>query len=281
LEGVVKFRVQFIYALAAGLAGLPLAAVASTPFAGTWVVDPQLTEFSSMLPLGFSIEHGLYKRTSCAVADEVPADGAEHAVAGDPYIDAMSVHIVDDQSVDIVQKTKGVVVWRGWYGIAKDQRSMTLRFEDDRATKPVTGSILFERLGEVVAGAHALSGSWRASRMLDLSASGRTLVFEDIENGLVMRASDGRNFNNIFGDRGGETAPLHGYLDGATVWVSRRAPNKLQINRSQSGTLVEMSIGTVSADGQQMQLGELDELCQARTTWVLRRQPASPQPNQG
>jgi hypothetical protein len=152
---------------------------------------------------------------------------------------------------------------------------MTLRFEDDRAAKPVTGSILFERLGEVVAGAHALSGSWRASRMLDLSASGRTVTFEDVDNGLIMRASDGRSFDNTFGDRGGETAPLHGYLDGAMVWVSRRAPHKLQINRSQNGTLVEFTIGTVSADGQQLELSQLDELCQAKTTWVLRKQPAS------
>ena len=89
-----------------------------------------------------------------------------------------------------------------------------------------------------------------------------------------MNASDGRSFNNTFGDRGGETAPLHGYLEGATVWVSRRAPNKLQVNRSQNGTLVEFTIGAVSADGQKLELGELDMLCQAKTTWILHKQSA-------
>ena len=101
------------------------------------------------------------------------------------------------------------------------------------------------------------------------------MTFEDTDNGLIMRASDGRSFTNTFGDRGGETAPLHGYLDGAMVYVSRRAPNKLQINRTQNGTLVEFTIGTVSADGQQLELGQLDEQCQAKTTWMLRKQPAS------
>jgi hypothetical protein len=275
MECIVNSRLHAVGVFAIALSALPLASMASTPFAGTWIVDPQLTEFSSMLPFGLSIEHGIYKRTSCAVSDEVRADGAEHAVTGDPLVDAMSVHIVDERTVDVVQQAKGVVIWRGWYGVARDQRSMTLRFEDDRAARSVTGSILFERLGEPGSGMHALTGSWRASRMLDLSTSGRTLTFEDTDNGLIMNASDGRSFNNIFGDRGGETAPLHGYLDGATVWVSRRAPNKLQINRSQNGTLVEFTIGTVSADGQQMQLGQLDELCQAKTTWVLHKQPAS------
>ncbi len=270
----MNIRAQLIFGFATAIVGLPMTVVASTPFAGTWVVDPNLTEFWSMLPLGLSIEHGLYKRTSCAVPHEVPADGADHGVAGDPYIDTMSARVVDEHSVEVVQKAKGVVVWRGWYDVASDLRSMTLRFEDDRAAKPVTGSTLFEREGEPVSGMHALSGSWRARRMLDLSASGRTLSFEDIDNGLIMNASDGRSFNNTFGDRGGETAPLHGYLEGATVWVSRRAPNKLQVNRSQNGTLVEFTIGAVSADGQKLELGELDMLCQAKTTWILHKQSA-------
>jgi len=252
---------------------LSLPSLAETPFAGTWQVDPERTEFSSMLPLKITIERGVFKNDSCASPVEVPADGGDHGVPGNPYFDAMSVRLPDARTAEIEQKGGATVVWRGRYVAGPDSRSMTLHFEDRRPVHAVTGTIRFERVDEPDPAAHPLSGSWRASRLIDLSPSGRTLSFADIDNGLAMSASDGRSFSNVFGDRGGGTAPLHGYLDGAAVWVSRRAPHKLQINRSQDGTLVEFTIGTVSDDGRQLELGELDLLCQAKTTWLLRKQP--------
>ena len=254
------------------LAALPLPTLADSPFAGTWQVEPERTEFSAMLPLKIAIERGVYKNDSCASPEEVPADGGDHGVPGNPFFDMMSVRLPDARSADVEQKSGATVVWRGLYVAAPDLRSMTLRFEDRRPAHPVTGTIRFEREGEPDPAAHPLSGSWRARRLIDLSASGRTLSFTDIDDGLAMNASDGRSFRNVFGDRGGETAVLHGYLDGAAVWVSRRAPHKLQINRTHNGTLVEFTIGTVSADGQQLELGELDLLCQTKTTWILRKQ---------
>ena len=50
---------------------LPISCFAETPFAGTWVVQPQATEYS-LRPLSFMIERGTYKRASCAPDVEVP-----------------------------------------------------------------------------------------------------------------------------------------------------------------------------------------------------------------
>ena len=243
---------------------------ANTPFAGTWRVDPQHTTFELQSTLMLELAHGIYRRTSCAVEDQVAADGALHPLTDDPYYDAMSVSIVDDRTVDIVQQLKGREIWRGRYTIAEDLRSMKLDYRDARAAVPVSGSIAYEREGAPDTGTHSLSGSWKPTKMLDLSESGRTYVFSDKEHGLTMHASDGRSFDVNYG--GGNNEPLLGYLEGARVHVGRRTPNTLQINRTQNGTMVDLTFGIVSDDGQEMAFRQLDWQCQARTTLMLRKQ---------
>jgi hypothetical protein len=247
-------------------------ACASTPFAGTWIADPGSTEFS-LRPLELSIANGRYKRASCSVADETAADGEEHPLSGNPFFDSMSVRIVDASSIEVAQKSRGRTTWQGSYHVASDLKSMTLEFTDDRPARTVTGTIRFEREGDPVAGAHALSGVWQARQLLDLSPSGASMTLEDIDHGLIMRAADGRNFQIRYG--GGSNEPLHGYLEGAMVHVGRRRPNMLQINRTQDGTLVELVFGEVSADGQRLAFGQTDWPCQSKITLMFRRQPAS------
>jgi hypothetical protein len=251
---------------------MPLPLIAGTPFAGIWVVQPSLTEFGGK-SLGLSIDAGTYKRTSCMVANEVAADGAEHPLNDDPFFDAMSVHVLDKRTVEVVQKTAGNVTWHGRYIIDRDLRSMVLRYDDRRPATPVSGEIRFEREGDVVPAKHALTGSWSPVKVLNLSPSGLTLDIHDTDGGLILRASDGRSLDIKFSPSSNE--PLQGYLPGAMVHMGRRAPNTLQINRSQNGTLVEYALGSVADDGQTMVLGQVDWQCQLKTSWTLRKQPAS------
>ena len=261
-----------IFARVLAMACMAVAAHAGSPFAGTWVADLRATEFS-LRPLELSITNGKYKRASCWVADEVAADGAEHALGDNPFFDAMSVRIVDPLHVEVTQKSAGRTTWTGAYSVAADLRSMTLRFTDGRATEPVTGLIRYEREGEPTSGAHALTGTWQGKELAELSPSGRSMTIEDIDNGVTLHAADGRNFAIRFGGRSNE--PLHGYLEGAMVHVGRRTPNTLQINRTQNGTLVEMVLGQVSGDGQSMEYGQTDWPCQSQTTLIFRKQPPS------
>jgi hypothetical protein len=262
-------RARSIWLGLVAAAALPSASQAGTPFAGTWVAEPQKTEFSAR-SLELSIEHGIYKRLSCAVADEVAADGAVHPLTGDPYFDAMFVRVVDESNVELVQQTKGRTTWQGHYSVASDRRSMTLIFTDDRPARTVSGTIQFEREGDPNPGAYSLSGVWQAKKLLELAPSGSTLTFQDTEHGLIMNASDGRSFDIKYG--GSNNEPLQGYLDGARVHVGRRSPNMLQINRTQDGALVEFTLGEVSDDGQQMAFGQIDWPCQSKTTLMYRKQ---------
>jgi hypothetical protein len=246
---------------------LPVLCFAETPFAGSWVVQPELTEYS-LRSLGFDISRGMFKRTSCVPTQEVPTDGLEHPVAGDPLTESMSVRLVNRNRVDTAQKADGRVTWKGTYVVSNDGGSMQLSFDDRRSAKPVTGTIQFAREAAGAADAHRLSGTWRPEKLLALGGAGFEMTIQDTDNGLTMSASDGRSFDIKF-DR--QDYPLRGYLSGATVQVGRRAPQTLQVNRRQRGILVEFTIAPVTDDGQTMQWGELDEQCQSKTTWTLHK----------
>jgi hypothetical protein len=247
---------------------LPIACLAETPFSGTWVVQPQLTTFS-LRPLSLLIDRGVYRRTSCSPIPEVPTDGKDHAVAGDVLADSMSVRLLDRSRVEVVEKLSGKLVWKGSYAVSKDQKSLTLKYEDYRPAHPVSGTIEFARQGDALPNAHPLSGAWRAEKLIELSATGLTMTLQDTDNGLTMSASDGSGYDIKF-DR--QDHPLTGYSDGVTVQVGRRAPQTLQVNRKQRGAMVDMSLGTVSDDRQTMMLSQIDWPCQSKITWTLRKQ---------
>jgi hypothetical protein len=223
----------------------------------------------SLTPLGISVDHGVYKRSSCLPADEVPADGKEHPVAGDPFMQSLSVRLPDRDHAEIVQRSGGKVTWRGIYTVSKDRKTMTLKYEDNRAMNLVSGTILFAREGGIVAGAHALSGVWRPEKLVELSASGLGMTWRDTDAGLSMTATDGRSYDIKFD---WSDYPLVGYLPGASVTVGRANENHLQVNRKQNGILVEFSWGTVSDDGRSMKLIQLDEQCQSKVEWTLQKQ---------
>jgi hypothetical protein len=247
---------------------LPFACLAETPFSGTWIVQPSLTTFS-LRPLSLLIDRGAYKRTSCAPAFEVPTDGKDHAVAGNPLAESMSVRLLDRSRVEVAEKISEKLVWKGNYTVSKDQKLLTLKYEDYRATNAVSGTIEFAREGDPVANAHLLSGTWRTEKLIELSPTGLTMTIKDTDNGLIMSAGDGSGYDIKF-DR--QDYPFTGYLDGATVQVGRRAPQTLQVNRKQRSAMVEMSLGTVSDDGQTMTLSQMDWPCQSKITWTLRKQ---------
>ncbi len=250
---------------------LPFAGRAESPFAGRWTAEPAKTTFMGQ-PLRFMIGHGTFARQSCRPALEVPADGATHAVNGDPLTDAMSVKVLDRNRVQVRLEHRGRPVWRGTYTVAKDGRSMRLDAEDSRAALSVTASVEFERAGMPVADAHRLSGTWEPKKMLNLSAAGRVLTLRDTDNGIALDGVDGRRFDIHF-DR--QDYALRGYLEGATVQVGRRATNMLQVNRKQDGTLVDMTLGVVDPDGKTMTWGDMDWGCQMKTSLVMTKQPLS------
>jgi len=253
---------------------------ADHPFDGTWVIQPDLTAFELRSPI-LSFDGGMFRRTECRTGPlEVPADGASHEVKGQVFFDSASVTVKDRLHIEVVERLAAKQVWRGVYALSNDGRTLALRFEDDRAANPVTGLLSYEHDGDPVAGAHPLSGTWLPKTLSELSTSGLTMTFKtasnyvDVDAGAAVNSGQDFNLTQSDGRSGKVDAhdyPLSGYLPRASVSISRLQPNLLQINRSQSGQLVEISRALVSDDGQTLTLSQTDWLCQAKTILTLKK----------
>jgi hypothetical protein len=249
------------------LAVAPVVCVAESPFAGTWTVQPEATEFRGR-SLGLLVDKNEYKRTSCTTARQVPTDGKDHPIGGDPLLQTMSVKLVDAHRVEVVQKIADLEVWKGSYVVSKDGKSLTLTYRDQRSQLPTSATLRYIREGEVVPNAHLLSGIWAPQQISNLSAAAVSFTLRDTENGLQMSAADGRGFETNFQVK---DVPLSGYLAGASVLVLKRSDHTLQINRKQKNVLVNFSVGDISADGRTMSLMEMDWQCQSITDWKLQK----------
>jgi len=246
---------------------LPALAVAETPFAGTWVIQPELTTFAQR-SMTVMIERGTFTRSDCGTAVGIPADGSDHEVKGQPLFDHMSVRIKARARVEIEQNLAGKTTWKGLYTVAKDRRSMTLAFEDDRPTNAVTGVIQYAREGEPLSGAHALSGTWRPEKLIQLSASALTLTIQEKDDGLALNWSDGRSTESKLDAK---YYPLNGYLDGATISILHPRADTLALNRLQNVVPVEVSRLIISDDSHTLTNKRVDWLCQAATVFVYQR----------
>jgi hypothetical protein len=253
---------------------------ADRPFDGTWIIQPNLTAFELRAPT-LSLDGGVFRRTDCRTGPlEVPADGASHEVKGQVIFDSAAVRVRDRHHIELVESLAAKQVWKGVYAVSSDGRTLTVEFEDDRAAKPVTGTLAYEHDGEPIAGAQPLSGTWLPKKIVQLSASGLTMTFKtdpvemvsdqsspDLTVKFSLTHSDGRSAE---GKTDAHDYPLNGYLPRASVALTRLEPNLLQINRTQGGQLVEISRALVSDDGQSMTLSQTDWLCQAKTIFTLK-----------
>jgi len=249
---------------------LPALSYAS-PFAGKWVIQPELTQFSQR-SLSLVVDEHTYKRTSCRAPLEVSADGSDHPVTTDALFDSMSVRALDGSRLEITHKVEGKPTWKGLYTVSSDKRSMTLEFTDTSAPQAVTGVLHYTREDSPSPGLHAVSGTWHPEKLDKLSMSGLQVTFRDTDNGVAMTGSDGRSYEAKF-DR--QYYPFKGDAAKTVVSVGRVGPTTLQINRMQNGQLFEASRATVSDDGQTMTWIALDIQCQVKTTLTLQKQPAS------
>jgi hypothetical protein len=249
----------------------PAVSMANSPFAGTWVVQPELTTFQEH-PLVLMIEREAYRRSDCVAPLELPANGSDQPVEGQPLFDQMSVRLVDRRRVEVVQKMAGKIAWKGVYTVSKDQRSMALEFDDERASKAVTGVIQYARQGSPLSGAHALSGSWRPEKLTQLSASGLTMTIQEKDPGMAVTWSDGRSAESPLDAK---YYPLNGYVSGAQISILHPRPDTLAINREQGVVPVEVARAIVSEDGRTITYKQVDWVCRTPTTYIYQREGGS------
>lgn len=222
------------------------AAVGAEAINGTWKTDPASLEFEQQ-PDQLMLRDGQYSCDTCVPKLATAADGAFHPVSGSAYFDSVSVKIVDDRTISYTRKKGDKVVGEFSRQVSADGKTMTVKFKDSSTPNapPVSGEYTETRVGEALAGAHAVSGSWQPDKVQSVSDEGLITTYALAGDVLHMSTPSGQSFDAKLD---GTETPIKGDPGGTTASV-KRAQDGFEETDKRGGKVVGVGTFAVGADG--------------------------------
>lgn len=171
-------------------------AIAAEPFTGTWKLDLASAKFSQT-PDKNELANGTWKCFTCDPPVIVKADGRDQPVSGHSNYDTLSIRIVDDRTVEEIEKKAGKTIAQVKTTVSPDGATARMEFTSYPAAsaKPVTGAATMKRVGKAPAGMHAFSGSWVAEKAENVTDNGLLVAFEQTADGLKMTQPTGEHYD--------------------------------------------------------------------------------------
>jgi hypothetical protein len=244
--------------LLASLVGLiAQPALAASAFDGTWKIDVANLAPPSK-PNAYLLQDGKFSCRSCAAPFTISADGAAHAISGDPYVDSVAIKIVDPHTVVETETKAGKTQWVYTMTVSDDPRNMTTVMIDTSAVNgvPARGTFHQTRTEDAPAGAHAVSGTWRTTKYEGFSDN--AIVFT------LMTAGESFSFSQPTGQfykatLGGPAVPYKGDPGITTVSAARSGADTIVETDMRDGKVVSTNSMTTH-DGKTMALIFVDKL---------------------
>jgi hypothetical protein len=236
----------------------PGLAMAQSAFDGTWKVDLKTAQFPTK-PDVYLLQDGMYHCKTCVPTIDIKADGQDQKVSGHPYFDMMSVKVVDDHTIETTTKKDGKTNGTQKSSISQDGKTLMIEFSDSSATSgdPVTGKGEETRVAKGPAGSHAISGSWRTSKMDSVSDNGLAFTYKVEGNSLTMSNPTGQSYTAKLD---GTDAPYKGDPGTTSVSLKSVGKNTLEETDKRDGKVITVSRMTLSADGKSMTIAFDDKL---------------------
>jgi len=237
---------------------MPAMAGAQSAFDGTWKFDIKTAKFPEK-PDVILLQDGMYHCKTCVPPIDVKADGQDQKVSGNPYSDTMSIKVVDDRTIEEIDKKNGKTVVTSKTWISADGNTMTSEFTDSSATNadPVTGKGEATRVAKGPAGSHAISGSWRLAKVDTLSDNAMTITYKVSGDSLSMSSPTGQTYTAKLD---GTEVPYKGDPGTTSVSVKKVDKNTMEETDKRDGKVTSVSRITVSADGKTMNVKKDDKL---------------------
>ena len=236
----------------------PLMAHAQSPLDGTWKINVSTAQMPKK-PDVYLLQDGMYHCKTCVPPIDVKADGQDHKVTGHPYYDSVNVKVVDARIVEETDKKNGKVVATSKTTVSADGNTATFEFSDSSATNgaPVTGKGQSVRVAKGPAGSHAVSGSWRTSKVDSVSDNGLMFTYKVDGNVLRMTCPTGQSYTAKLD---GTEAPYKGDPGTTSVSVKSVGKNVMEETDKRDGKVISVSLITVSANGKTMSIAISDKL---------------------
>jgi hypothetical protein len=247
----------------------PTMLYAQSAFTGTWRFSPQSAQFSGK-PDTFSIENGMYRCDSCVPQVEVKADGQDHERKGSPYSDMLSVRVVDDHTIELVNKKGGKVVSTEKDTVSPDGKTLTSEwsFVSENGTEG-HGKGTETRVADAPEGAHKASGSWRPEKIESTSENVMLVTFTATDDGLSMSDPTGESYTAKFD---GKDYPYKGNPGITSVSLKKIDANTIEETDKRDGKVIYISRMTISPDGRSMIFENHDALHDTNAKFEAKKQ---------
>jgi len=241
---------------------------AQSPFDGTWMTKLDTAQFPTK-PDQYSLNNNVYECMTCVPKVAVKADGTDQKTTGHPYYDTIAVHVVNASSIEIIQKKDGKVMSAKTETVSADGNTLNDKFTDTTGTKPVTGEVTSTRVSPGPAGAHAVSGSWRTSKVNTVSSNGLTVTYQGTADGLKMSDPNGNSYDAKFD---GQDYPIQGDPGHTMVSLKRIGNDTIEETDKRDGKIVGVYRMTVSSDGKSIHAEYTDKERETTTTFTMEKQ---------
>lgn len=249
---------------------VPVFAMAQNAFDGTWKVDLNKVDFPKK-PDEYLLQNGVYECKTCVPPVKVKADGSDQPVSGHPYYDSAAINVVSDHEIEETDKKNGKVVATSTTTVSADGNTMTFTFSDSSNTNaaPVTGKGEATRVAKGPAGSNAISGSWRTTKMENLSDNGLMWTYKVNGDELTMTNPTGQTYTAKLN---GAEAPMKGDPGVTSVSVKMRGKDTLEETDKREGKVIGISKNTISSDGKTMKIEYEDKLHGTKMEFVAMKQ---------
>lgn len=229
---------------------VPIAALADSPFDGTWVSKDDSVVMDPK-PYILSVAGGVYENKTAIPPVKVKADGTDQPVKGHATYDTVAVKSGGADSFDVTVKKAGKTMGTSNYAVSPDGKTLTQKWTDQSGSETASGENLYARVGPAPAGAHAASGSWRLTKAQNTSANARTITYKSAPDGMSYSTPTGQSYTAKFD---GKEVPVAGDPGGMTVSLKKVNANAFVETDHVKGKVVEVDHWTVGPEGKTMKV---------------------------
>jgi hypothetical protein len=249
---------KFVLTTMPALLLLPALALAQSALVGTWKADlsnmQQPTKPSRVL-----LAKGVYHCQTCVPAYAVKADGQDHAVTGHPYYDSVAITVIDANTVQEIDKKGGKTVTTSKTTISSDGKTMMFDQTDSSNSDgaPVLAKGEATQVAKGPAGSHAISGSWRTTKLTNVSDNGLLTTYALSGTTLKMTTPTGQSYSAPVD---GTDSPFMGDPGQTSVSIKRVNDSTVDETDRRDGKVIGSAHISVSTDGKTMTVAWKDAL---------------------
>jgi hypothetical protein len=241
---------------------------AQSPFDGTWKFK-QNSEKLDPKPDVRVLKNGRYQCSTCVPKIDITADGKDHPIKGSPYFDTMSVKVVDPNTVEVQEMKDGKPVYGERDSVDGNQLTIAWNFKPPEKDQPLKGTYVETRVGEAPSEARAISGSWKAEKIAEVSDNLGVVTFKSTGDGITAQGSDGSSYTAKFD---GKDYPYHGDPGVTSVTLRKTSENSFEEIDKRNGKAVVIDHISVSSDVQTLTIQQEDKLAGRTTTYSFTKQ---------